>query len=110
MRVVSLEPQEQCWARYPTRNLSRDETGLLSSHLAYVIYTSGSTGEPKGVMVEHRGVCNLAVAQARTFGVQADSRVLQFASISFDACTFEIVLALSRGAALHVLGREDVLA
>ncbi len=25
-------------------------------HLAYIIYTSGTTGNPKGVMVEHRGV------------------------------------------------------
>lgn len=28
--------------------------------LAYVIYTSGSTGQPKGVMVEHHSVANLA--------------------------------------------------
>ena len=26
-------------------------------HPAYVIYTSGSTGMPKGVVVEHAGVC-----------------------------------------------------
>jgi len=27
--------------------------------LAYIIYTSGTTGKPKGVMVEHKGICNL---------------------------------------------------
>ncbi|WP_039275300.1 condensation domain-containing protein, partial [Paenibacillus polymyxa] len=27
--------------------------------LAYVIYTSGTTGQPKGVMLEHHGLCNL---------------------------------------------------
>ncbi|HWS86533.1 MAG TPA: condensation domain-containing protein, partial [Pyrinomonadaceae bacterium] len=38
-------------------------------NLAYVIYTSGSTGRPKGVMATHAGLCNLAQAQARAFGV-----------------------------------------
>ena len=36
-------------------------------------------------------------AQRRLFGVSPASRVLQFASFNFDASTFEIVMALSRG-------------
>ena len=28
-------------------------------NLAYCIYTSGTTGKPKGVMIEHSGICCL---------------------------------------------------
>lgn len=76
--------------------------------LAYVIYTSGSTGTPKGVMVEHRGLVNLAGAQASRFGLGADDRVLQWASASFDASIFEIVMALTAGATLCTAAQEDV--
>jgi amino acid adenylation domain-containing protein len=80
--------------------LDPSSLGLKPHNLAYVIYTSGSTGRPKGVMNEHRGLCNLALAQAQLLGVTAESRVLQFSSFSFDASVFELTMALTAGATL----------
>ncbi|MEX2964620.1 amino acid adenylation domain-containing protein, partial [Microbulbifer sp. TYP-18] len=76
--------------------------------LAYTIYTSGSSGEPKGVGLSHHSLCNLAVYQARQYGLGPHSRVLQFASIGFDAATWDWSMSLTRGAALHIITEEMV--
>lgn len=78
-------------------------------HLAYVIYTSGSTGKPKGTLLRHRGLVNLAEAQRKAFTIQAGSRVLQFAPLSFDASVWETFMALANGGVL-VLARQETLA
>jgi amino acid adenylation domain-containing protein len=75
---------------------------LSPENLAYVIYTSGSTGRPKGAAVRHAGLANMCDAQALAFGVRPSDRVLQFASLSFDASIFEIALALASGATLEM--------
>ncbi|AWV08512.1 non-ribosomal peptide synthetase [Marilutibacter maris] len=77
--------------------------------LAYVVFTSGSTGTPKGVLVEHRGMVNLAHAQRELYALDPDSRVLAFASISFDAAAWEWLMALSHGASLYVCDEDERL-
>ncbi|MFI0479414.1 non-ribosomal peptide synthase/polyketide synthase [Actinomadura sp. 9N215] len=86
---------------------SPEPVAVDQAGLAYVIYTSGSTGTPKGVQVPHGGVVALAVAQQRLFGVAAGDRVLGFASFSFDASVWELVMALSAGGALVVASTQD---
>ncbi|MBT8421341.1 MAG: amino acid adenylation domain-containing protein [Gammaproteobacteria bacterium] len=76
------------------------------NNLAYVIYTSGSTGKPKGVMIEHRGLTNLAWAQTRAFRIVPTDRVLQFASLNFDASLEQIFSAFLGGAGLVLRGSE----
>ncbi|MFC5993493.1 amino acid adenylation domain-containing protein [Pseudonocardia hispaniensis] len=73
---------------------------------AYVIYTSGSTGRPKGVVVPHDGIGALIATAARRLGVDARSRVVQFASVGFDVAVWDLVMALCTGATVVLVPAE----
>ncbi|MFD4243536.1 amino acid adenylation domain-containing protein [Streptomyces sp. NPDC058525] len=103
--LVDLDRDRAALERWPD---TAPATVIDPQDLAYVIYTSGSTGRPKGVLVPHAGIGNLAAVQAAHFDVTPDSRVLQFASSSFDAAFWEICMGVLNGAAL-VMGSEEAL-
>src|ERR1051325_3740033 len=88
--------------------LPPEQTGVGRRDLCYVIYTSGTTGQPKGVMVEHRSACHLVETEREIYGVRADDRVFQGASLSFDLSVEEIWLAFRAGATLVPATNEMV--
>ena len=105
LEVVCVEECEQL-SQHSQEN---PETEVNEENLAYVIYTSGSTGQPKGVQVTHSSLCNLALAQAAAFKLSPASRVLQFASLSFDASASELFSTWAAGATLVIARSEQLL-
>ncbi|MGR5147773.1 amino acid adenylation domain-containing protein [Photobacterium alginatilyticum] len=79
--------------------------------LAYVIYTSGTTGQPKGVMIEHRGVINACQHMTKSLQLKEDVHVLFFSNYVFDASVFELYPALFSGCKVFIAPntiREDI--
>lgn len=79
---------------------------ITPNQLAYVIYTSGSTGTPKGVMIEHRALSHYTDAASHEYQISCQDRVLQFASLSFDAHVEELYPVLVQGGTLVIRSPE----
>ena len=79
---------------------------ITPQNILYIIFTSGSTGKPKGCMVEHASMLSGSVHQARESRVGPESRVLQFASYTFDVSILEMITALLHGACICIPSSE----
>ncbi|MGM0561822.1 MAG: alpha/beta fold hydrolase [Pseudomonadota bacterium] len=84
-----------------------------ASDLAYVLFTSGTTGNPKGVMIEHGSVVNLAQSvldtQLALIGRSEPSACLNLtcvAPFAFDGSVVQIFAAILNGHSLHIPGFE----
>jgi len=102
--VISLDPDAPIPGEW-----DNPVSAVQPENLAYVIYTSGSTGTPNGVLVPHRALVNHNTSIARRCEIQAGDRILQFASLSFDASAEEIFPGWLCGATL-VLRTDAALA
>ncbi|HTK21012.1 MAG TPA: Pls/PosA family non-ribosomal peptide synthetase, partial [Mucilaginibacter sp.] len=69
---------------------------------AYVLYTSGSTGKPKGIPISHKQICHLVRAEQSVFNINADDKVYQGFSVSFDMWCEETWISYFVGATLWV--------
>ncbi|HEX8090156.1 MAG TPA: amino acid adenylation domain-containing protein, partial [Blastocatellia bacterium] len=85
---------------------SRDNPAseVIPGNLAYVIYTSGSTGRPKGIGLPHRALTNLIEWHGAT--LVRPARILQFASLSFDASFHEVFAAWAFGGTLFLIPEQ----
>ncbi|MFC5743182.1 non-ribosomal peptide synthetase, partial [Dyella tabacisoli] len=105
-QLVELDTDGALIATQPASAPARES---LPDSLAYMIYTSGSTGTPKGVALSHRGVASLIASQIEHFTVTPASRVLQFASASFDAAFWECCMGLLSGAQLVFAPSDELI-
>ncbi len=99
-----FEAAEQAAAALPAGPVSDADRirPLRPDNLAYVIYTSGSTGRPKGVAVSHHAIAEHLAGFGAQWSMTSEDRLLQAASVSFDASVAEMLLTLSLGATLVV--------
>ncbi|MGC5345431.1 amino acid adenylation domain-containing protein, partial [Streptomyces sp. DT171] len=102
---IALDDDTAPWAGHRTDD---PRTAPHVSLPAYVIYTSGSTGRPKGVVVTHRGVAAMVRTHLERLDLTPASRVLQMASISFDAAFWDICMGLLTGARLEIADRSEL--
>ena len=90
-----------------TRGVSQSR--VTPQNACFIIFTSGSTGKPKGVVLEHRGITTSARAHGPLLGYTPESRVLQFASYTFDNSLAEMFTTLMRGGCVCVPSEHDRL-
>lgn len=74
---------------------------------AYIMFTSGSTGAPKGAVMTHANVLNLADWAQETYGIEPDDVQTNVNPLYFDNSVFDIYASLLNGSCLVPFSKEE---
>lgn len=85
----------------------RPKTNVSPQDPAVIVFTSGSTGVPKGIVLEHAALSSSIVAHGPILQISTTSRVLQFASYTFDVSIGEIFTTLTMGGCICIPSNDD---
>jgi len=80
---------------------------VYSGNAAFLVFTSGSTGKPKGIVLEHGGVSSGYRNYGKAYNLGPSSRVLQFASYTFDVSMIDTFSTLLHGGCLCIPSEQD---
>ncbi|KAF4447795.1 nonribosomal peptide synthetase [Fusarium austroafricanum] len=80
-----------------------------SSNAMYITFTSGTTGVPKGIVTEHAAFYNMAMANGKALQVDHTTRMLQFASYSFDVSNRDTLITLMFGGCVCIPSEDERL-
>jgi amino acid adenylation domain-containing protein len=91
------------WSAIAENSETTPMNWATSRDAAYVIYTSGSTGQPKGVIVEHRGLSNAVNWIIETLELSSSDSCFLKTPITFDAAGRELFPVVLSGGALLIV-------
>ncbi|KAH7548793.1 hypothetical protein BM1_10818 [Bipolaris maydis] len=98
-----------------TQSMSSDDVSnpiiedLKDTNLAYCLFTSGSTGVPKAVSMEHCAPIQTIESSRTIIPWNPQSRLLQYAAVTFDMCYYDCFLSWTFGFALCAAEQSDLL-
>jgi amino acid adenylation domain-containing protein len=86
--------------------LAKIREQMIDLDPVYSIFTSGSTGVPKGVVISHRGMIDLADWLVETFEFTDKDALGNQTPFYFDGSVKDICICLKSGATLNVIGKK----
>lgn len=93
--IIKKEINEEILAKI--RNNSVDTDPI------YSLFTSGSTGNPKGYVVNHRGVIDFCEAMTDTFGFNENNIFANQSPLYFDLSISDVYCNLKNGSTVYLL-------